>query len=102
MRLMLLLAMLSRTRSYGLRTTCANAHMTVARRGVASMSGGGRASAAVTQSQKEDGGAQQQLSLQPPRGTRDFYPEEMALRNWLFGKMRSTVTIWLLVAARRI
>merc|ERR1719298_13517 len=66
--------------------------MTVARRGVSSMSGGGRASAAVTQSQKEDGGAQQQLSLQPPRGTRDFYPEEMALRNWLFGKMRSTAT----------
>lgn len=28
--------------------------------------------------------------LRPPRGTRDFYPEEMRLRNWLFGHFRDT------------
>jgi histidyl-tRNA synthetase len=27
--------------------------------------------------------------LQPPRGTRDFYPEEMRLRSWLFAHFRS-------------
>ena len=26
--------------------------------------------------------------LQPPRGTRDFYPEDMRLRTWLFGVFR--------------
>ena len=26
--------------------------------------------------------------LQPPRGTRDFYPEDMRLRSWLFGHFR--------------
>ena len=26
--------------------------------------------------------------LQAPRGTRDFYPDEMRLRNWLFGHFR--------------
>lgn len=29
-----------------------------------------------------------QLNLQPLKGFRDFYPQEMAFRNWLFGKMR--------------
>ncbi|PJE67486.1 histidine--tRNA ligase [Candidatus Shapirobacteria bacterium CG10_big_fil_rev_8_21_14_0_10_40_9] len=28
------------------------------------------------------------LKFQPVKGTRDFYPEDMAFRNWLFGKMR--------------
>jgi len=28
------------------------------------------------------------LRFQPVKGTRDFYPEEMAFRNFLFGKMR--------------
>ncbi len=28
------------------------------------------------------------LKFQPVKGTRDFYPEEMAFRNFLFGKMR--------------
>lgn len=28
------------------------------------------------------------LKFQPVKGTRDFYPEQMAFRNWLFGKMR--------------
>ena len=28
------------------------------------------------------------LKFQPVKGTRDFYPEQMAFRNWLFSKMR--------------
>jgi hypothetical protein len=28
--------------------------------------------------------------LDPPSGTRDFYPEDMRIRNWLFGKMKET------------
>jgi len=28
-------------------------------------------------------------SLQPPRGTRDFYPDDMRLRDWLFGHFRT-------------
>lgn len=28
------------------------------------------------------------MKIQPVKGTRDFYPEEMAFRTWLFGKMR--------------
>ena len=56
---------------------------------------GGRASAAVVQSEKsttksEGSSKKEPMDLQPPRGTRDFYPDEMALRNWLFGKMRET------------
>ncbi|MCA9506039.1 MAG: histidine--tRNA ligase [Spirochaetaceae bacterium] len=33
---------------------------------------------------KQGGGA----SLQPPRGTRDFYPEDMRRRSWLFERFR--------------
>ena len=29
------------------------------------------------------------IELQPPRGTRDFYPEELRLRSWLFGHFRA-------------
>ena len=28
------------------------------------------------------------ISLQPPSGTRDFYPDEMRLQSWLFGQFR--------------
>ena len=28
------------------------------------------------------------VDLQPPRGTRDLYPKDMALRSWLFGQWR--------------
>ena len=28
-------------------------------------------------------------SLQPPRGTRDFYPEDLRRRDWLFGHFRA-------------
>ena len=33
----------------------------------------------------------QLLSTQPYKGTRDFYPEDMRLRNWFFGKIRKTL-----------
>lgn len=31
------------------------------------------------------------LSTQPYKGTRDFYPEDMRLRNWFFGKIRTVL-----------
>lgn len=31
------------------------------------------------------------LPTQPYKGTRDFYPDEMRLRNWFFGTIRSTL-----------
>ena len=34
---------------------------------------------------------QKKLSLEPYRGTRDFYPEEMFIQNYIFGVMRSVV-----------
>jgi len=33
----------------------------------------------------------QLLSTQPYKGTRDFYPEDMRLRNWFFGKIREAL-----------
>ncbi len=33
----------------------------------------------------------QLLPTQPYKGTRDFYPDEMNLRNWFFGVIRSTL-----------
>ena len=30
----------------------------------------------------------EKLSMQPYKGTRDFYPQEMKLRNWFFGVIR--------------
>ena len=30
------------------------------------------------------------VSLTPPSGTRDFYPEEYRVRSWLFGKWRES------------
>ena len=35
----------------------------------------------------------QLLSTQPYKGTRDFYPEDMRLRNWFFGKIRKTLEL---------
>ncbi len=32
------------------------------------------------------------ISFSPPIGTRDFYPEDMIRRNWLFSKFRETAT----------
>jgi len=73
---------------HGLRRVAAHS-----RSYVVAQASGGRASAAVVQSEKlsqASGSSNKAMDLQPPRGTRDFYPEEMALRNWLFGKMRET------------
>jgi histidyl-tRNA synthetase len=33
-------------------------------------------------------------SFQAPRGTRDFYPEELRLRSWLFGHFRATAALF--------
>ncbi len=33
----------------------------------------------------------QLLSTQPYKGTRDFYPDDMRLRNWFFGRIRSAL-----------
>ncbi|CEL98510.1 unnamed protein product [Vitrella brassicaformis CCMP3155] len=51
----------------------------------------GRRSAAVVQTAggtKESGVKEAPLDLNPPRGTRDFFPDDMRLRNWLFDKWR--------------
>lgn len=34
----------------------------------------------------------QTLSTQPYKGTRDFYPEDMTIRNWIFNQTRKTLT----------
>jgi histidyl-tRNA synthetase len=55
----------------------------------------GRVSSAVTDKEvlsKTDGSKQAkkiQLDTNPPKGTRDFYPEDMRLRTWLFDHWRS-------------
>ena len=35
----------------------------------------------------------QLLSTQPYKGTRDFYPEDMQLRNWFFGKISESLRL---------
>ncbi len=35
----------------------------------------------------------QLLSTQPYKGTRDFYPDDMRLRNWFFGKIRERLEL---------
>jgi len=40
------------------------------------------------------GAEQSKLELNPPRGTRDWYPEDMRLRNWLFGNFREVARIY--------
>lgn len=35
--------------------------------------------------------AKELLSVQPYKGTRDFYPEDMDLRNWFFGVIKDTL-----------
>ena len=35
----------------------------------------------------------EKLSTQPYKGTRDFYPSDMKLRNWFFGKIRKTLEL---------
>lgn len=57
------------------------------------MAAGGRVSNAVTDKElinksgkKKQGKKQEKLDTNPPKGTRDFYPEEMRLRTWLFNQ----------------
>jgi histidyl-tRNA synthetase len=62
--------------------------------------GGGRTSNAVrdkdllsksgsdSQSNKVDSFPKVQLDTNPPKGTRDFYPDDMRLRSWLFDQWR--------------
>ena len=52
-------------------------------------SDGGRSTSTVSPDKQRDAGKQRkQIDLQPPKGTRDFPPEEMRVRNWLFGHFR--------------
>jgi len=72
-------------------TTCRSPPRSILSRTLAS----GRSSAAVAQdANKESGKKQEKLDLQPPKGTRDFYPEEMRLRNWLFGHWKEVARIY--------
>jgi histidyl-tRNA synthetase len=41
---------------------------------------------------KSKGKAAAGIDLEPPSGTRDFFPEDMRLQRWLFDKFRSTAT----------
>lgn len=38
--------------------------------------------------EEEQQGSGEVIDVNPPRGTRDFPPEEMRLRNWLFHNFR--------------
>ena len=53
-------------------------------------SDGGRTVTTVdpTKAKEGKGERKQMIDLQPPKGTRDFPPEEMRVRNWLFGHFR--------------
>jgi len=48
--------------------------------------------------QKSRGGSgsksSQKMDLNPPKGTRDFYPEDMRQRNWLFGHWKSIAALY--------
>ena len=54
---------------------------------------GGRVSAAVRQQEQQASSTPaeaQELSLLPPKGTRDFYPEDQRLKTWLFDNWRQS------------
>eukprot|EP00472_Partenskyella_glossopodia_P014368 CAMPEP_0197542032 /NCGR_PEP_ID=MMETSP1318-20131121/67488_1 /TAXON_ID=552666 /ORGANISM="Partenskyella glossopodia, Strain RCC365" /LENGTH=508 /DNA_ID=CAMNT_0043101269 /DNA_START=517 /DNA_END=2043 /DNA_ORIENTATION=+ len=56
---------------------------------------GGRGSAAVAQDEAKRGSkatSKTKMDLNPPKGTRDFYPEDMRQRNWIFGMWRDVAT----------
>ena len=68
-----------------------------------SSSGGGRSSTAVSDANllsKTTGDATTAttatiaLDTNPPKGTRDFYPEEMRLRSWLFNQWRTVASLY--------
>ncbi len=60
------------------------------RAGPAAASAGGGRSTTTTSPDRasSDGARKKMIDLQPPKGTRDFAPEEMRVRNWLFGHFR--------------
>lgn len=41
-----------------------------------------------------DGKSRAVISLEPPSGTRDFYPNDLAIRNWLFGHFRRAARLF--------
>lgn len=60
---------------------------------------GGRVSNAVQDKSLLDkttanGGQQLKLDKNPPKGTRDFYPEDMRLRTWLFDHWRQVASVY--------
>eukprot|EP00529_Nitzschia_sp_RCC80_P031879 CAMPEP_0113503592 /NCGR_PEP_ID=MMETSP0014_2-20120614/34242_1 /TAXON_ID=2857 /ORGANISM="Nitzschia sp." /LENGTH=550 /DNA_ID=CAMNT_0000398601 /DNA_START=91 /DNA_END=1743 /DNA_ORIENTATION=+ /assembly_acc=CAM_ASM_000159 len=66
-------------------------------------SGGGRVSASVqdkavldktTTKSSSKPKPVQKLDTNPPKGTRDFYPEDMRLRTWLFDQWRSVAKMY--------
>jgi len=77
-------------------STC-SIRSTTTTRHMAGSGGGGRVSNAVTDketlsktsSSSKKKKKQVQLDTNPPKGTRDFYPEDMRMRTWLFDHFRS-------------
>jgi histidyl-tRNA synthetase len=62
---------------------------------------GGRVSNAVTDkdmlsksSSKDKQNKAKKLDTNPPKGTRDFYPEDMRLRTWLFDHWRNVARVY--------
>ena len=61
---------------------------------------GGRVSSAVVdkdlinKTQKAKKNQQVKLDTNPPKGTRDFYPQDMRLRTWLFDQWRSVAQLY--------
>ena len=53
-----------------------------------SSSNSGRESAAVIQSSNKKNNNQDKIDLKPPKGTRDFYPDDYRLQMWLFDTWR--------------
>ncbi len=81
-------------RVLGLHTSRA---IRLAAEGGGSGGGGGRTSGAVadkdlmsktTNNKKKQKQKQAKLDTNPPKGTRDFYPEDMRLQTWLFSQWR--------------
>lgn len=79
---------------YVLKKTTLRALSTTASNGA---EGGGRSvtkQTANVDAKKSNSQQQQQIELNPPKGTRDFPPEEMRKRNWLFDSFRQTALLF--------
>lgn len=48
----------------------------------------------VGTSEAKDGSSKGLIDVNPPRGTRDFFPEDMRLRNWLFGEFSAVSALF--------